>query len=93
MKKTLVSLGILIAFAFSTHASFAVCQCQHVKHHRHHHMAMKKHHYHYRKAHHRGCPCATGAACPIAKPCSCGCHRMPYSNPCPACPCSMPCCD
>lgn len=96
MKKTLVALSILAAFVLNTHATFAVCHCKSVKHHRHHHMAMKKHHSHLmRSAHHRSYShrgsCPTGAACPISSPC--GCPRVHYSNPCPAAPCPMPCCD
>lgn len=102
MKKTLVAFGILMALAFNTQTTFAVCHC-----HSHHgkHIMKKSHHVrHMRKAYHRynhplrSCPC--GAACPIAAPCRpvsqpCACPAAPcYETPCcPAAPCYNPCCD
>lgn len=101
MKKTLVALGILMALAFNTQASLAVCHCHC---HQGKQMMKKTHHSRYvRKAYrHRAFP--TGAACPLhcpiarpvvqpccpAAPC---CEPCAQPCPCPAAPCYNPCCD
>lgn len=106
MKKTLVALGILMAFALTAQTTFASCPLQH--HHK--HMMKKIHHSRsmiqgYEPA---GCPCTDpcpckkpapcpcGFAAPVATPCGCGCGCA-APCPCPAAPCennsSDCCCD